>query len=361
MVSRRPQFDPDALPLGLTPRTVFVTGKGGVGKSTVTAALALAWRDAGARTLIVEIEGHASAAAAISPRTIGYDPVPIGEQISAMRITLLDALKEYARLRVKVKLVADRLVANPIVDQFAQAAPGFRDLLILGKLWALAGEKDERGLPCWDAIIVDSPATGHGLGLLNMAGVIARMFPVGPIATEAKRVDAFTRDPERVGVVLVALPEELPVTETLELRDQLVAQGIDVAATVLNGLLIDRFAPEEIQRVRAALDHDAAADDRRVGELDEPVVHAFETAIWEHTRSSDQAEERARLDAAIGDTPAALLPWMFSSHLDREHIASLAQWLTPAGQDVLLEQLAGATAGPAAAAAVHAANEDSHV
>ncbi|MCW2974248.1 MAG: Anion-transporting ATPase [Thermoleophilia bacterium] len=349
MASRRPTFDADALPLGLTPRTVFVTGKGGVGKSTVTAALALAWRDAGARTLIVEIEGHASAAATISGKRIGYEPVPLGEHLAAMRITLLDALKEYARMRIKVKLVADRLVSNPIIDQFAQAAPGFRDLLILGKLWSLATEVDERGQPRWDAIIVDSPATGHGLGLLNMAGVIARMFPVGPISAEAKRVDAFTRDPERVGVVLVALPEELPVTETLELREQLEEQGIDVAATVLNGLLIDRFAPEEIDRVRTALE---AAD----GSLDEAATHALETAVWEHTRSTDQAEERERLDAGLGADEAALLPWMFSAQLEREHVASLARWLTSAGQEVLLEQLAGATDGPAAAAAVHAAS-----
>lgn len=346
MATRRVQLDSDALPLGLTPRTVFVTGKGGVGKSTVTAALALAWRDAGARTLIVELEGHASAAAAISPKRVGYEPVPLGEHLAAMRITMLDALKEYARLRLKVKLVADRLVSNPIIDQFAQAAPGFRDLLVLGKLWSLASERDERGRPRWDAIVVDSPATGHGLGLLNMAGVIARMFPVGPISSEAKKVDAFTRDAKRVGVVLVALPEELPVTETLELREQLKEQGIDVAATVLNGLLIDRFAPSEIEQVRAQLER---------GKLDPSVEHALETAVWEHTRCVDQAAERERLDQGLGADAAALLPWMFTPQLDREHVASLSQWLSASGQDVLLAQLAGATDGPAAAAAVHAA------
>src|SRR6187402_2225337 len=109
MAARRPQFNVDALPLGLTPRTIFVTGKGGVGKSTVSAALALAWRDAGARTLLVEIEGQASAAAMISSKQVGYEPTPLAEHLSAMRISLSDALKEYARQRLKVKLVADRL------------------------------------------------------------------------------------------------------------------------------------------------------------------------------------------------------------------------------------------------------------
>ena len=348
MAARRPHFDPDLLPLGLAPRTVFVTGKGGVGKSTVAAALALAWRDAGARTLLVEIEGQASATSMISSRTVGYTPVPLAEHLSAMRITLLDALKEYARLRLKVKLVADRLVSNPVIDQFTQAAPGFRELLVLGKLWSLANEVDDRGRPMWDAIVVDSPATGHGLGLLNMAGEVARMFPVGPIAAEAKQVDAFIRDPERTGVVLVALPEELPVTETLELRAQLAEQGVPVAATVLNGLLVDRFTDAEAQAASRTLDHTKAP---------EHVRHALETVVWEHTRCVDQAAERARLEAGI-DVPACVLPHMFAPQLGREHVVSLARWLSQSGQEILLAQLAGATDGPAAAAAVHAAAQE---
>ncbi|MCW2925543.1 MAG: Anion-transporting ATPase [Thermoleophilia bacterium] len=347
MAARTPELDPAALPLGLAPRTVFVTGKGGVGKSTVAAALALAWRDAGARTLLVELEGQASAAALLSPKKIGYEPVPLGEHLCGIRITMAEALREYVRLRLKVKLVADRLVGNPIIDQFAQAAPGFRDLLILGKLWWLATEKDSRGHRKWDAIVVDSPATGHGLGLLGMAGTIARMFPVGPIAAQAKAVDEYVRDAARVGIVLVALPEELPVTETLELREELASRGIDVAAEVLNGLLIDRFTGAESKRVEGLLD-DAGTS------LDPGVRHALETVVWEHTRCSDQAAERERLEAGIGHG-VCVLPHMFVPQLGREHVASLARWLAPGGQDVLLAQLAGATDGPAAAAAVHAA------
>jgi hypothetical protein len=313
MAARRATFDADALPLGLQPHTVFVTGKGGVGKSTVSAALALAWRDAGARTLLVEIEGQASAASMISTKAIGYEPVPLAEHLAAMRITLMDALREYARQRLKVKLVADRLVGNPIIDQFAQAAPGFRELLVLGKLWSLATSTDDAGRPAWDAIVVDSPATGHGLGLLGMAGVIARMFPVGPIAGEAKAIDAFVRDPAQVGVVLVAL-------------------------------LVDRFSPAEAKRVGAIATNDATPGHLR---------HALDTVIWEHVRCVDQATERQRLEAGIGD-PVSVLPYMFAPQLEREHVASLARWLTPAGQTVLLAQLAGAADGPAAAAAVHA-------
>jgi anion-transporting ArsA/GET3 family ATPase len=283
----------------------------------------------------------------ISTRTVGYEPVPLAEHLAAMRITLMDALREYARIRLKVKLVADRLVNNPVIDQFAQAAPGFRELLVLGKLWSLASERDDTGRPAWDAIVVDSPATGHGLGLLGMAGVIARMFPVGPIAGEAKQVDAFVRDPAQVGVVLVALPEELPVTETLELQEQLRERGVALAAPVLNGLLVDRFAPAEAKRVAKLVADDATPEHLR---------HALETVMWEHVRCVDQAAERERLEAGIG-SPVSVLPYMFAPQLEREHVASLARWLTPAGQSVLLAQLAGAVDGPAAAAAVHAGQD----
>jgi anion-transporting ArsA/GET3 family ATPase len=342
----RRALNEDALPLGLRPRTVFVTGKGGVGKSTVSAALALAWRDAGARTLLVEIEGQSSAAAMLSNRTIGYEATPLGEHLAALRISLVDALREYARIRLKVKLVADRLVSNPVIDQFTQAAPGFRELLVLGKLWQLSTSVDERGRPCWDAIIVDSPATGHGLGLLSMAGVIARMFPVGPIAAQAKAVDAFVKDPDRVGVVLVSLGEELPVTETIELREALREREIHVAAAVLNGLLVDRFSNADAK---------VAARLATTGGLDPAIGQALDTVGWEHMRCGDQAEERARLDASL-DVRSALLPYMFAPQLDRDHLASLARWLTAAGQDVLRTQLAGAPDGPAVAAAVHAAS-----
>lgn len=345
MAPRRPPIDATKLPLGLRPRTVFVTGKGGVGKSTVSAALALAWRDAGARTLLVELDGHASAAALISSKKVGYEPVPLGPHLAATRITMLDALKEYARMRLKVKLVADRLVSNPVIDQFTQAAPGLPELLILGKLYSLASEVDSRKQPVWDAIVVDAPSTGHGLGLLNMAGVVNRMFPVGPIAAEAKRVDEFVRDASQTGVVLVALAEELPVTETLELHEQLRDQGVDVAATVLNSLLVDRFTDSEAATARAAAEQ---------SNLPTHVVHALETVAWEHTRCVDQTSERHRLHDGL-ETGTCVLPFMFAPHLEPEHITALSQWLRPGGQEILQAQLAGATAGPAAAAAVHEA------
>jgi anion-transporting ArsA/GET3 family ATPase len=315
------------LPLGISPRTLFVTGKGGVGKTTVAAAVASAYRDAGVRTLLVEIAGQASAASLISDKPVGYEPVALGPLLHALRIDRDSALREYARLRLKVKLVADRLVSNPIMDQFAQAAPGLPELLVLGKLWQLAQLVDARNKPRYEAIVVDAPATGHGLGLLGMAGVVARMFPVGPIANEARQVDAFVHDADQVAALLVALPEEMPVNETIELHERLGQQGVNVAGVLLNGLLPDRFTDAEADRLATLAGGSKVAAEVR---------SALDASVYEHDRRRAQDAERARLQAALGGGESlSTLPHIASAQLSRAQVQSLARWLPARGQQVL--------------------------
>ncbi|MBC7643963.1 MAG: ArsA family ATPase [Thermoleophilia bacterium] len=325
---RRPRARSAEFPLGLSPRTIFVTGKGGVGKTTVAAALALAWRDAGVRTLLVELEGQASAAACISTKTISYQPQALRPNLHAMRIDRDSALREYAHIRLKVKMLSDRLVGNPIMSQFAEAAPGLPELLVLGKLWALAKLVDGRGRPRFEAIVVDAPATGHGLGLLGMAGVVARMFPVGPISAEARQVDAFIRDAERVGAVLVALPEEMPVNETFDLADQPKQQGVDVSTVLLNGLLPARFTDDDIEHLEGL----------RQSRLDAALDAALATASYEHERRTSQLEEWSRLTTRFGDI--ATLPWIYTTELSRRDIEGFARWLTASGQTRLVREMA---------------------
>lgn len=308
------------LPLSLEPRTLFVTGKGGVGKSTVAATLALAFRDAGVRTLLVQIEGQSPASQLLSDRQVGYEPTALSPSLWSLTIDADNALREYARLRLKVPFVADKLVGNPIFHQFAQAAPGFKELLVLGKLWALAKAQNSRRKPQFEAIIVDAPATGHGVGLLGMAGVVARMFPVGPIAAEAREVDAFVRDPGQTGVVVVALPEEMPVNEAIELGGRLGEQGVDVSAVVLNGLLPERIGHDDVPAIEAAL---AEPD------VDPSVAAALETALYEHLRWDEQQAERQRLEDAMGSVHT--LPYLYTHELTPEHVRDLARWLTPKG------------------------------
>lgn len=306
------------MPLGIAPRTLFVTGKGGVGKTTIAAAMATAWRDAGVRTLLVGLEGHAHAARLVSDKQVGYEPVALSPGLWAMTIDLEHALREYARIRLKVKMLADRLVGSQVIEQFTQAAPGFSELLVMGKLWSLSQMVDARKRKRYEAIVVDAPATGHGLGLLNMAGVVARMFPVGPIAAEARAIDQFVRTESESSVLLVTLPEEIPVNETLELRDRLIDHGIHVSELVVNGVLPTRLRAADAEAVTAAR---SATDDVAV-------LAALDTAVYEYARATAQDTEIDRLINAAG--PVHTVPFRFVDTLDRADVSEMAGNLTGA-------------------------------
>jgi anion-transporting ArsA/GET3 family ATPase len=310
------------MPLGLQPRTIFVTGKGGVGKTTIAAALAMAFRDAGARTLLVEIEGHEGAAALISDRPVGYEAVTISPKLWALRIDAEGALQEYARLQLKVKMIADRMARNPIFAQFAQVAAGLRELLTLGKLWALSEERTSRG-PRYEAIIVDAPATGHGLSLMTTAGSIAKAFPVGPIASQAKQVDAFIRNPDLCSTILVALAEEVATNEALDLHEQLAANELHVGGVIANGLLPHRFNSDQggkLEWLSSTLG--SSKENRRVTSL-------LDVALYEHARATEQSEQLHRLDALDGRAGTIVsLPYLYADSIGRTELSLLAAQLT---------------------------------
>jgi anion-transporting ArsA/GET3 family ATPase len=264
--------------------------------------------------------------------------VALSPGLHALSIEPDEAMREYAHIRLKLKAISDRLVRNPIIDQFSQAAPGFRELLVLGKLWWLAEQKNGRGDPRFEAIVVDAPATGHGLSFLGMAGVIAKAFPVGPIASEATSVDGFVRNPDRVGAVLVALPEEIPINETLELHQQLGEQGVAISSLVVNAVIPQRFSAEEQTRIRAWVEpnHDpqgVSSDQARPVPSAElrPVLTA---ALRELMRAAEQSSELDRLTSQL-DTPVRCLPFVPHADLDPDDIDHAATLLTgPKGKPI---------------------------
>ncbi len=291
-----------SLPFGLTPKTYWVTGKGGVGKSTIAATMAIAFRDAGYRTLLIDLteESNSSAANVLTDRAIGYEPEAVSPALFAMRMNATKALQEYAQIRLRIKSVANRLVGNPVIEQFAQAAPGFRELLILGKIWALANETQPRSRhPRYEAIIVDAPATGHGMGLLRMAGIVARMFVIGPVAAEAREVDEFVTDPDRSEVVLVSLPEELPVTETIQLASGLVESNIPIAKIIANCVTPERYSNADLIQLQEAQNRDLKNDD---------VSDALWSAIADAMRHSDQKVEIDRLTTDLSEYEVVKVP-----------------------------------------------------
>lgn len=311
----------------LARRLVVLTGKGGVGKSVVGAALALAARARGKRVLLVEVAAPLEAA-----RRLGGAPSR-GRETEALPglFTLnLDpqaVMDEYVRHVVKLDLVARRLLASPIYHRFFAAAPGLKELMVLGKIMVL--EEAHRRLSrerVFDLVVVDAPATGHGLAYLKVPLAASKAVPVGPIGHNARRVLALFRDPARTALVLVAAPEEMAVVEAVELyraaRDEV---GIEPQAVVLNGCHERRFSDEDEAEVLRLATTQAG------GELEPgvPLQAAVRAARRQIRRRKLTRFYRDRLKRSL-DTPLVSLPFLFRETLGLPELRTLADALEAA-------------------------------
>lgn len=234
-------------------RLVVVTGKGGVGKSAVTAALARALAGAGKRVLAVEI-GRGRLASLLGAPALGPEPVGAGRGVQAVVIEPEEALGDFILGVLRLRLLAKRLLESTSFQVLAAAAPGLPELVILHRL---VGFLDARrvGRRQYDVIVVDAPASGHSLPLLSAPralGAFARLGPVGSLLDDIERRLA---DPSTTLVGVVTTPEELAVRETIELHRAVAALGLPVAPPIVNALPPRRFAPGDaaaIARLDAA-------------------------------------------------------------------------------------------------------------
>jgi anion-transporting ArsA/GET3 family ATPase len=228
---------------------LVIAGKGGVGKTTMTAALARMAADVGKSVLIVELEGKSGIAAAFGrPDDLGYDEEALGEGVRARRLTPDDALVEYLEDH-GLKRVSKRLAHSGVLDVVATAIPGIRDILVLGKVKQL--ERAEVA----DLILVDAPATGHAITFLTSARGMVDAARGGPLRTQAQDVVDLLSDPARCRVILVTLPEELPVSETIESAYTLE----DNAGVQLGPVIVNACDPEPSGLDRPAAEVVAAA------------------------------------------------------------------------------------------------------
>jgi anion-transporting ArsA/GET3 family ATPase len=255
-------------------RLIIVTGKGGTGKTTVAAALAVAAARQGRSVLIAEVGGQEQVPQFIAPGhpPVGYAGSELLPGLTSIHIDPHEALAEYLGLQLRVRGLVDLVMRNKGFAQLLDAAPGWRELITLGKVWHLA-QMEERGRPRYELIVVDAPATGHGLTFLDVPRVVGTAVRAGPLRRHAHLVEDLVRDPQQTLLLPVALAEELPARETAELVQRAHSElGVAVDRVVVNAVMPAPFPPE----VPADLDERLlrVGDETDLGALPRPSVLA---------------------------------------------------------------------------------------
>jgi anion-transporting ArsA/GET3 family ATPase len=298
----------------LDKRLVFVTGKGGVGKSTISMALGLAAASRGKRTIVCEVGGQETASRVFRRAEIGFHEVEVADNLWAISIDPDQSLREYLLLQLKVRAMRDMLVRSRIFNYLAAATPGLKELVTIGKIWELAQpDRKVKKAEEYDLVIVDAPATGHGIGFLQTPRTFANIARVGPIHTQAQQLDSFITNHDLTGTAIVALPEEMPVNESASLEDSLTNEvGMSVDRIYMNALYPQRFSKGEFEEL------ERAADD-----ADGQAKAAIRAALSEHRRCRSQRAQLQRLKRAVS-TPVKTLPFVFKPQLDVPSLERLA-------------------------------------
>ncbi|MFI5046589.1 MAG: ArsA-related P-loop ATPase [Acidimicrobiia bacterium] len=287
-----------------TSRVVIVAGKGGVGKTTVTAALAVTAARAGLSVLIVEVEGKSGLAECFGQPPLSYDEAELSPGVRARTLTPDEALVEYLEDH-GLRRIGRRLANSGALEIVATAVPGMKDILVLGKVKQL-----EKGGAA-DLVLIDAPAAGHAVSFLLSARGLLDAVRVGPVRKQATDVVELLSDPARCQVVLVTVPEETPVTELVETAFAIEdGAGVALGPVVVNGCVppIDGLGADPMLP-----DDDSDAD----------VATLVAAARVRLDLAARQREQQARL-AELLPLPQITLPFLFTAGLARAELETLA-------------------------------------
>lgn len=287
-------------------KLIYVTGKGGVGKTSVASALALLASRQGKRTLVCEIDSKGDLGTFFGAGPLEFKPTEVKPNLFAMAMDTEESLREYLRLQLRIPLIARIGPLARTFDFLANAAPGVKEILTVGKLtW----EVRERH---YDLVVVDASATGHVVGQLASPVAINDLVKVGLVRNQTDWMIDILTDPAQTGVVVVTLPEEMPVSETLELVERLGDETeIDVAAVVVNRVLPELFGRSE-EEVFDELRSEPAMELLRdeVGDGIDSVMDAADLAVrLRRSRVSHLTRLREALPDAV---PLLFVPYLFT-------------------------------------------------
>jgi anion-transporting ArsA/GET3 family ATPase len=310
---------PDAAALGLLDhRLIFVTGKGGVGKTSVAAAMAHLSARQGRRTLVCEMDAKGSLAAAFDAPSLRFEPSELEPHLFAMAMNTEDSLREYLRLFVKIPLLAKIGPLARTFDFVADAAPGVKEILAVGKLCYEVRERN------FDTVIVDAEASGHILAQIGAPRVIRDLVQVGLVHDQTDWMLDILQDPVTTGVVVVTTPEEMPVTETIALLARMEPEtGVEPTAIVANRVLPALFD----RRQSDVVDHLELAEPILVDAVGRGVTAVLDAARITDARRRVGARHLDRLRADVPSLPILIVPELFTRATGRRVVALVADAL----------------------------------
>ncbi|MGZ5322007.1 MAG: ArsA family ATPase [Solirubrobacterales bacterium] len=295
-----------------------MTGKGGVGKSTVSIALGLAAAEQGKRTIVCEVASQENASRMFKKGEVGFHEVKVAENLWAISIDPDESLREYLLLQLKVRAMRDLLMRSRLFNYLAAATPGLKEMVTIGKVWELAQpDRKLKKAREYDLVIVDAPATGHGVGFLQTPRTFASIARVGPIHSQARELDRYITDHGTTGAVIVSLPEEMPVNESAGLEQSLTQEvGISVERVYMNAMYPERFSAGEASKLERVLELTAG-----------PPQAAVRAALSQYRRARSQRDQLQRLERGVS-SPVKTLPFIFKPRLDVGELRRLAAALT---------------------------------
>ncbi len=305
-------------------RLLVVTGKGGVGKSTIAAALALVAATRGRRVLVVDVDAKGTIADRFEAAAIGFKPREVMPGISLMAMDTEASLAEYMRLNLRVPIIGRLGPLARALDFVATAAPGVREILTIGKVCWEVRESIE-GRADWDLVIVDAASTGHVIAQLGAADAIGELVAVGPVRGQTAWMSELLADPAITALNVVTTPEEMPVAETIDLvRRARTELNVPLGAVIVNRVLPELFTRDD-EQIFEALSNAPMLDQlvTRVGPGATTVMDAARLAV---AMRRSRVEHLNRLRAEV-DLPTLFVPYLFARSQGRRETAMVADAL----------------------------------
>jgi len=300
---------------------LFVSGKGGTGKTSVAAALAELAVRRGKRVLVCEMDAKGALAAAYDVRELTFQPTEVQPGLHAMVMNTEDSLREYLRLFVRIPLVGRIGPLARTFDFVADAAPGVKEILAIGKLC------HEVRVRNYDLVVVDAEASGHIVAQIDAPRAIRELVQVGMVRDQTDWMLDILGDHERTGLVVVATPEEMPVSETIELVERVQSiTDVDVAAVIANRVLPQWFSAADEEVFQSLL----APEPQQLlaAAVGAKVATVFEAASLAQSRRHMVVQHLERLRAGVpASVPMVLLPELFTRSGGRRVVSLMAEAL----------------------------------